>query len=183
MSTLRSSSGSTGSSSLTSSWKYLAQDRLPRIDSSTSFMETYSVLNRTGASGFLLNDKGQVRGYVKAHDLAQMIVQQANGDAQKLRESSAEQIGQIISTAGWALVPVTPLPAGATEQTLHAAGETVFQVTDPDGNVGWYLNHETVRDAATKKTFFICANGHRNPDSDHGTCYSCPFPIIGTQTE
>ena len=169
--------------SLKSSWKYLTHERLPRIDSGTSFMETYSQLSRSNSSGFLLSEKGEVRGYVKAHVLANIIVQQANGDAQRLRQSSAEQIGEVISKAGIPLVPVEPTPSGATEDSLYAANETVFQVLDPDGTVGWYLNHETVRDAATKKTVFICSNGHRNPDSDHGTCYICPFPIVRTETE
>jgi hypothetical protein len=140
-------------------------------------------LNRSGCSGFLLSDKGEVRGYVKAQELAAVVVQQANADVQQLREYSAERIGEVIARFAASLVPVVPAPAGATESQLYAAGETVFQIIEPDGSVGWYLNHETVRDAATKKTVFICTNGHRNPDSDHGTCYSCPFPIIRTETE
>jgi hypothetical protein len=171
------------SSSLKGSWKYLSEDKLPRIDSGTSFMETYSQLTRSGSSGFLLFDKGMLQGYVKGHALAHLVVQQANGDPQSLRQYSAEQIGAVISKVGSSLVPVSPTPAGATEKALEAMGETVFRVIEPDGSSGWYLNHETIRDAATKKTVFICSKGHRNPDSDHGTCYTCPFPIVRTETE
>lgn len=171
------------STSLKRSWKYLAQEKLPQIDSGTTFMQTYSQLSRTGCSGFLLTDKGQLRGYVKAHVLADAVLKQSNGDAQRLREYSAEQIGAVVDKVGASLVSVAPIPRGATEATLEKMGETVFQVIDLDGSTGWYLNHETIRDTATRKTVFICSNGHRNPDSDHGTCYSCPFPIVRTETE
>jgi hypothetical protein len=38
-----------------------------------------------------------------------------------------------------------------------------------------------MRETATKKTAFLCLNGHRNPDPDHGRCYSCPGKIVGTE--
>jgi hypothetical protein len=81
------------------------------------------------------------------------------------------------------LVPVVAAPDGATEGQLHAVEETVFEIREDDRHIGWYLNHETVLDATTKKTVFVCANGHPNPDSDHGTCYSCPFPIVMTDSK
>jgi hypothetical protein len=169
--------------SLKSSSKYLAHDRLPRVDIATTFMEVYSQLNRSGCSGFILSAQGQIQGYVKADELAQKVVEQANGDAQTLRKYSSEPIGEVISEFGAPLVPVVAAGTGATESVLQETGDTVFRVAESDGSIGWYLNHEGVRDPATRKTVFICANGHRNPDSDHGTCYRCPFPIIGTDTE
>jgi hypothetical protein len=158
-------------------------EKLPRIDAGTTFKDTYSQLNRSGCSGFLLSDTGEVRGYCKGDELAAVVVKQAHGDAQKLREYSTARIGEVITRFGASLVPVVPTPAGASEAELHAAGETVFDVIEDDRHIGWYLNHETVLDATTKKTVFICTNGHPNPDSDHGTCYSCPFPIVMTDTK
>lgn len=168
---------------LKASWRYLAPEKLTRIDTGTLFKDAYSHLNRNASSGFFLTERGKVRGYVKADVLANAVVSQANGDAERLREYSSTQIGALITSLGMSLVPIKPVPDGATEPELYAAPETVFQVTEPDGSTGWYLNHETVRDAATRRTVFICTNGHRNPDSDHGTCYSCPFPIVKTETE
>lgn len=171
-------------SSLRNSWKYLTQEKLPRIDTGTIFKEAYAQLDRSGSSGFLLVDKGNLRGWVKADRLAQAIVKEADGNAQRLRELSAEQIGKVVERlAPKVLVTVTDAPPGATEAMLEQADETVFRISEADGTTGWYLNHETVRDAATKRTVFVCQVGHRNPDSDHGTCYSCPFPIVGTITE
>lgn len=169
--------------SLKSSWRFIAMEKLPRIDAGTTFKDTYSQLNRSGCSGFLLSDTGQVRGYCKGDELASVVVKEANGNAQKLREYSAEQIGKVITRMGAYLVPVVLAPAGATDLELHSAEETVFEVVEDDRSIGWYLNHETVLDATTKKTVFICTNGHANPDSDHGTCYSCPFPIVMTDTK
>jgi hypothetical protein len=168
---------------LSNSWKYLAHDRLPRMDTTTSFREVYSQLNRSGNSGFLLSANGEVRGYVKAYELATEVVQRANGDAQALRTYSSEAIGELIAEFGVPLVPVLPADEDATESLLYQKGETVFRIKEANGRLGWYLNHEGVRETATKKTVFICSNGHRNPDSDHGTCYRCPFPIVGTDTE
>jgi hypothetical protein len=39
--------------SLRNSWKCLARERLPRIDTTTTFKDAYSQLNRSGCSGFL----------------------------------------------------------------------------------------------------------------------------------
>jgi hypothetical protein len=169
--------------SLKSSWRFVAQEKLPRIDAGTTFKETYSQLTRSGGSGFLLSDSGKVRGYVKGDELAAVVVQQAQGDAQQLREYSAKQIGDVITQFAAPLVPVAPIPAGATEGQLHAIEETVFEILEDERQIGWYLNHETVLDATTKKTVFICTNGHVNPDPDHGTCYSCPFPIVLTDSK
>jgi hypothetical protein len=166
-----------------SSWKYLAQEKLPRIDSSTPFKDVYSQLDRSGSSGFLLTNRGEIQAYIKAHQLAATIVQQAQSDADLQRTYSTESIGNLIDRFPGSRVPVAPVPPGADEAALHQAGETVFEISEDDRAIGWYLNHETVRDTATKKTVFICQVGHRNPDSDHGTCYSCPFPIVSTATE
>jgi hypothetical protein len=169
--------------SLKASWRFLAQEKLPRIDAGTTFKDTYSQLNRSGTSAFLLSDGGKVRGYVKGDELAAVVVQRAGGNAQQLREYSAKQIGEVITQFATPLVPVVPAPVGATEGQLHAIAETVFEIREDDIQIGWYLNHETVLDATTKKTVFICTNGHVNPDSDHGTCYSCPFPIVMTDSK
>ena len=172
------------SSSLKNSWKYLTQEKLPRIDTGTIFKEAYAQLNRSGSSGFLLVDKGDLRGWIKADRLAQAIVKEAKGDAERLRELSAEPIGKVVERlAPTVLVTVTDAPPNATEVMLDdVVEETVFRIAEADGTTGWYLNHETVREAATKPTVFVCQVGHRNPDPDHGTCYSCPFPIVGTIT-
>ena len=168
---------------LRNSWKYLADERLPRLDTATTFREVYSQLNRSGCSGFILSAKGEVEGYVKASELAEQVVQKANGDAQTLRTYSNEPIGKIVSEFKTMLVPVQLAATDATESVLQNTGDTVFRIFETDGTAGWYLNHEGVLATATKKTVFICTNGHRNPDPDHGTCYRCPFPIIRTDTE
>jgi len=169
--------------SLKSSWRFVSQDKLPRIDAGTNFKDAYSQLNRSGGSGFVLSAMGEVRGYVKGDQFAAAVVTQANGDAQQLREYSTKQIGELITQFAVDLVPVVPAPDGATEAQLHAVKETVFEVREDDLHIGWYLNHETVLDATTKKTVFVCTKGHENPDSDRGTCYSCPFPIIKTESK
>jgi hypothetical protein len=168
--------------SLRESWKYLSYERLPQIDAETTFMEVYLHLNRSGCSGFILTDRGEPRGYVKADELAARVVARASGDAHELREYSSKSIGEIISIFSLPLVPIRPAVRGASESDLYQAEETVFRIAGADGSTGWYLNHETVRDAATKRTVFICSNGHQNTDSDHGTCYRCPFPIVSTVT-
>lgn len=166
-----------------SSWKYIAQDKLPRIDSSTTFKDVYSQLDRSGSSGFLLSNRGEIQAYIKAHQLAATIVQQAQGDPTLLRTYAAERIGNLIERFPGSQVPVAAPPPGADETVLQQAGETVFEISEDDRTIGWYLNHEPVRDTATKKTVFICQMGHRNPDADHGTCYRCPFPIVSTAIE
>lgn len=168
--------------SLKNSWKYLSQEKVPRIDTATTFKEVYTQLHRTGSSGFLLSNRGEIQGYIKAHELASTVVQQAQGDAKLLRDYSAEPIGKLIDQFPASRVPVAPTPPGADETVLYRSGETVFEISEDDRTIGWYLNHETVRDTATKKTVFICQMGHENPDSDHGTCYRCPFPIVSTAT-
>ena len=175
---------STAQPSLKSSWRFVSQEKLPRIDASTTFKDTYSQLSRSGGSGFVLSDMGEVRGYVKGDQLAAAVVRKANGDAQQLRDYSAKHIGDVITQFAFPLVPVLPVPQGATEEQLHkVVKETVYEIREDDRHIGWYLNHETVLDATTKKTVFVCTKGHPNPDSDHGTCYKCPFPIVMTDSK
>lgn len=170
--------------SLKNSWKFLESERLPRIDSKTTFEQVYSQLNRSNCSGFLLSVLGEVRGYVKADELAQKVVNQAHGDSQVLRTYSNAPIGELLIDFATPLIPVRTVSTAAIEAALDETKEDmVFRVTEDEGTVGWYLNHNTVREAATKKTVFLCANGHRNPDADHGTCYHCPFPIVATAAE
>jgi hypothetical protein len=169
--------------SLRNSWKYLAQERLPQMDAATIFREVYSQLNRSGCSGFLVSAQGEVQGYVKADELAKKVVEQASGIPQTLRVYCSQPVGEVITEFAMPLVPVLPAATGATESVLQETGDTVFRIAEANVTVGWYLNHEGVREAATKKTVFICTNNHRNPDPDHGTCYRCPFPIVGTDTD
>lgn len=174
---------STEDISFKDSWKFLVNERLPRIDIKTTFEGVYSQLNRTGCSGFLLSAQGEVKGYVKADELAEKVIQQAQGDLQLLRTYSQQSIGELVVEFASAVVPVRGAPGGSAAAVFNSAEAAVFSIAEDEGTAGWYINPELIREAATKKTIFLCQNGHRNPDSDHGTCYSCPFPIIGTTTE
>lgn len=171
--------------SITEEWKFITMDKLPHIEGNTSFQQVYAQLSRRGFGGFILSQNGELVNYVKGPVLATEVVRRANGDAQVLRRYSDETIANVIAEISTpsVLVPILSPQPGATEAQLRNHSDAVFRIVGPDGSVGWYLNHEDVRTTATTKTVFICKNGHRNSDPDHGTCYSCPFPITRTETE
>jgi hypothetical protein len=170
--------------SLRSSFKFVSAETLPQIESTTTFQEAYSQLSRRKFGGFILSEKGVPRSYVKGLELAEKIIAQASGNHQRLRIYCSQPIGLLIAelAANEALVPVVDAQT-SNESELQDRADTVFRVVDGSGFVGWYLNHEGVLETATRKTVFICQQGHRNADPDHGTCYSCPFPIVRTETE
>jgi hypothetical protein len=161
------------------------------IDSFTPLREVYAQLSSKDQSGgFFLTEAGRTRSYIKAGYLADEIVKDAKENPDRMRSLSDTPIGQIISNRtrtaqpDWA-VPINPDPVDVSndETSLRSQSPTVFAVIESGTRTGWYLNHESVRDTVTQRTWFICKKGHRNPDPDHGTCYRCPFPIESTQTE
>lgn len=166
---------------------FLAQDHIPRIESSVPFGRVYEELGARGVSGFILVEAGRPKGYVRASQLAVVAVNKVSKDSGVMEQLTHTSIGRVVSEhvneSPQVLVHLHPsrVDARNEERDLQTQVEKVFEVDEFGTQLGWYLNQENIRDTLTEKTFFLCANGHRNVDPDHGTCYSCPFPIIGTE--
>lgn len=168
---------------LKDSTHFVSADAIPLVELSTPFREVYSRLSRDGRGGFIVSATDGSRNYVKAYELAEEAIGKAAGDAAKVRRLADASIGQCLQTATGALVPVDdhPIDVSADDGSLRQQPERVFAVIEAGRFTGWFLNHESIRDTLTPKTVYVCAQGHENPDPDHGTCYSCPFPITGTK--
>lgn len=172
---------------LKESWHFVPAQRIPRIEGSTPFRKVYTQLYGGGCGGFLLTEEGRVTGYVKGYELAQDAITSARGDADRLREITGMPIRRAVIELNQAksLIPVPTVTIDWTseEGQLRGQPETVFNVTAANDTIGWYLNHETVRETATKKTIFLCTRGHKNTDPDHGTCSYCPALLDQTTEE
>jgi hypothetical protein len=157
---------------------FVPAQRLPKIEGSTPFREVYVQLYDAGCGGFLMTEEGRVRGYVKGYALAEDVIEQARGDAGRLRELTNMPISRVVSvinkSAALITVPHTPVDWASDEQLLLDQPERVFNVKAADDTIGWFLNHETVRETATTIPVFVCTRGHKNTDPDHGTCSYCP---------
>jgi len=170
--------------SLMSSFHFVPLSDVPVLSDSTPLRAAYSHLAKAGRGGFIL-ERGSTRTYVKAAQLAAELLQRADTGPEGMTQLADESLGEVLSRGIGAggLVPIMeqPVDVDADVAGLTRQPETVFRVVDTGKSVGWFLNHETVRDTMTQKTWWICAKGHRNPDPDHGTCYSCPGRIVRTE--
>jgi hypothetical protein len=179
---------------------FVPLENLPQIEGGTSFQHVYARLSQSGHGGFLLVEGGRVQMYVKAYALAQEAVQRVVQSVEHIQGLSVaeqeeslkqwmEQLSQrpiravldeAIRSAPLVVVSPSPVDIQSADAPLQDHPDTVFEVQEDGESIGWYLNHEGVRDTTTQKTVYVCARGHENSDADHGTCYYCPRPITGT---
>jgi hypothetical protein len=182
---------------LESSWHFVPSGRIPDVDANLSFRKVYEQLKGEQGAFFVTHD-GQRRHFVRARMLAEHVLREARQslalpvDAgseardEAIRQAVAaiceQPIGDIVENV-WRESPVLPIqkmPVGANESRLRAFPDGVFDMVKADEHLGWYLNHETVQNATTDKTIFVCTNPsdpHKNISPDSGTCSRCPFPI------
>lgn len=183
---------------LRNSSHFVPKDELLLIDGETNFQEVYKQLNEAGQGGFILVEKGVPQTYVKAYALADMVVHRAVKEISKMTDVSADtynemliqHLGVISNTPIKYVIRevniVVPIHQSLVdvyyddEQLLQDQDDRVFNVYEAGESVGWYLNHELVFNTTTEKPTFVCGNGHENPDTDHGKCYSCGLPISDT---
>ena len=137
-------------------------------------LERGAFIYRTGESNY----------FVEAHRLAADLFR--NGPkavgAKEARNRAALSLEQALDRArDRALLIEIPVPVEVTMDTapLQQRGDAVFSVVENGAPLGWFLNHETLLDPATKRVVFLCENGHENRDQDHGVCYTCPGRITG----
>ena len=188
---------------LKSSSHFFETGKIPEIEAHVSFQQAYRTLNGGGA--FFLVKDGKQQHFVRARLLADFVLRAARQSlssggkvapatpdkelARELARMFAEPIEQIVERA-YRESPVLPIyqVPGDIDHNLEVAlsnfEDRVFDIFEAGEHVGWYLNHESVRDASTDKTIFVCTNPvnpHENIDPDHGTCSSCPFPLANTK--
>lgn len=187
---------------LQNSTHFFPEDQILQIDGMTSFREVYQRLHQQGQGAFFLTENEEVRSFVRAYLLAEAVVSNAvkrvnsipgptaeeRNDAlrDEIRMISDKQIELVVrDTSQWSPIVVVPIDQtsiglNADENRLWNREEQVFEVREGGERIGWYLNHESVADPVTEKTIYRCTNPndpHNNTDTDHGTCYQCPFPI------
>jgi len=168
---------------------FVPKERIPIIDASSSFLQVYQQLSASGHGGFLMDKGNRADAYVKAYDLADAVLQEVQHNPEKITDITSKPIGEVIAalpgTAANFLVSVDPVAVDVDydEHVLQNQKDKVFRVIASGRTDGWFLNHERLHGTLTRRTIFLCEAGHRNPDPDHGTCYSCPSPIVKTIVE
>jgi hypothetical protein len=147
---------------------------------------------------------GEPRNFVRARLLANYVLERAHRSVPEspgigaderddrvrnnLAATCATPIEQLIADVfrEAPVLAIHQIPAGLGPDPFALSNyeDRVFDVIEAGEHVGWVLNHESVRDATTDKTIFICTNPvdpHENIDPDHGTCSRCPFPLTRTR--
>jgi len=179
---------------------FVPLNSIPQIEGATTFQQVYAQLSQSGHGGFILVEGGRIQVYVKAFALAQGVVQRIVQYVEQIPDLSPaerkgrlkqemEQLSQrsiravldeVIRSAPFVVVHHSPVAIQFAESPLQERPDAVFEVQEDGESIGWYLNHEPLRETTTQKTIYVCAGGHENADADHGTCYHCPRPITGT---
>jgi len=175
-------------SDLRQSSHFVPRGELVVIEPEQTLRDVYHTLSQAKrGGGFVIRQPGHKDNYVRADRLAKAVQGAVGNNLREWERFSAAPVGELISRFPTAdiLVDVDQnrVETSAEEAPLQNRSDRVFAVVEGGRFVGWYLNHETVHDASTSRTVFVCSRGHSNPDPDHGTCYSCPSPIKSTREE
>jgi CBS domain-containing protein len=168
--------------------------RIITAEGSTPLYKVYQLLDARDTGGLVLTEDGRPTQYVKTSLLASEVVKHAmvgiegvgvvsdDDIVERMRQLSDSHISDVIEVIGAhdTVVPIDsqPVHSQTNPSSLKEQPDRVFRVMDGDVLVGWYLNRKTVAETVTRKVWFVCRNGHKNADPDHGTCYRCPFPVI-----
>jgi hypothetical protein len=188
---------------LKDSHHFVPRGDLLRIKSETNFQKVYEHLGQAGRGSFLLVDEGKAMTYVRAYDLADAVVHRAVKEVQRTHSVSSDElvkkladrtdpvsqalanrmetisqtpIGQVvrdIMSAIFVTIDEAQVDVESDEDSLQTQDYRVFEVYESGESIGWYLNREELKATTTEKPVFICVNGHENPDTDSGTCYTC----------
>lgn len=188
--------------SLKDSWHFVPADDILDVEGSTTFRDLYDELSARPQGGGFFIKIDKVNNYVKAGYFAAEVLRRAvtevllqRGLSEAERETVKGKVKEITQTPIEDLVeqiiresPVVPVHREPTlltteEKALQDQHDLVFEVYDEAEKVGWYMNHETVRETTTPKTVFMCGNtpSHDNAGPDNGTCGFCPWPIVGSR--
>ena len=160
---------------------------MPSFDVSTPILDVYQKLAEAKRGGFILND-GEKQVFVKAGDLATKTMIGSPPAVRKMVAELQQTIGDLCKTPGLgpAIIPLEEDSVKIEDDPTplqNVPEDKVYAVTSGDASVGYFLNHESVADPATKRLYFVCGNNHRNSDPDHGYCYSCPAKIVRIEQE
>lgn len=171
------------------SYHFVALEEIPQFEGQMQFRQIYDQLYQRVRSGFIISQDGKPLYYVKGLAFAGKMLADSGGDAEKLNHLSHTAIGDLLAKpnllAEKIVLSITekPVDVKSDEAPLRHPDEEVFTITEHGDPIGWYLNHEPLRDTLTGRTVFVCARGHKNPDTDHGRCYKCPSKILTPQQE
>jgi hypothetical protein len=169
-------------------------DKIPLIDDTTSFSETYKQLANAKMSGYILRSGQQYRAYVKGFDFAREVIAYGQLENQNLKQLVMKSISQLLEIPGLrndlgsTLISIeSDMKKVDTDlSVLQQQPDRVFQLEQGGKQIGWVLNHETLMITLTPRTVFYCKNptqSHPNYDPDGGTCYKCPFELKEAKLE
>jgi hypothetical protein len=170
---------------VTTSYHFAPVAEVPLVEESVSFLVAFELLREAQRGAFILARNGTPRAFVRGQAFANEVLARAAGSIPAYERLTKLPIGDLLQEGsdGDALVRI-----GATvgrhqgEEGLRSLSETVFAVEHAGRRLGWYLNHETVREATTARVWFMCANPqtpHKNATPDHGYCQQCPYQLAG----
>jgi hypothetical protein len=114
----------------------------------------------------------------KLADRTEQVSQTLADEVERISKTPIGQVVREFMTAIFVTIDEAQIDVDDDETALrNQQADRVFEVYEAGEPVGWYLNHETLKDTTTEKSIFVCGNGHENPDTDSGSCYSCSAPL------
>ncbi len=161
-----------------SSWHFVDEQCVPRIDASRS-MEEVIELSHFRSTGAVCvtraSPSGEVQavGYLRLQDLTESI----DGPVD-LEDIVKEQLDDLIETHGIRLFEIQSVDSSTDAELLSDRTESIAFAVQRDGQpAGWFLNHEEVRIAVDNKPpVYLCEkepDPHRNSQWNDGDCTEC----------
>lgn len=171
--------------SITGSDKFVPRGILLEIESTMPVRSVFAALSQQTKDGFILTHFGEANRYVLGATLANAFVNQAKASPLAMEKAIAQladtPVGQWLSAHSVRSFPIEERsPAASTVEELENGPDMVFLISARTLQSGYFMNHETIRYAATGRVVWVCGNPiekHDNDDPDHGSCGVCPFPI------
>lgn len=162
--------------------RFVPSAMLPQISGQSTIKEVFKQLGQRQTGGFLAQTDEGFGKYVKAKELAEIVMDMAKERGQ--RWVGAEPLSNLLQypEVQSAIVQVDPRPIKSDEdsQNVETAVESVFFVQEGNSAIGWYFpQEELIKSLQTPPPSFECVNGHPNPDPDNGRCYDCSAEIKG----
>lgn len=142
---------------------------------------TIKELDKRGQGAVLIKKGKRPVAMVRVERLLAHAKEVAGADA--ISRVKIEDIAsKVIADPHVVWVPGVEVDVHHDPDTLRAREDAVFAVSQGGSSIGYYMNHETVRDILTRPPdVYICDRGHENSSYNDGWCGIGPHPIVDSR--
>lgn len=165
--------------------RFIPSEQLPVVNQRTPVGKVYRQLGLKRGSNFIVRMSSAEQFFIRGSRFASTILRPSEEGLD--REALMMPVGDLLRRRDLSelVFPVSPVVVEAAEPrgSLLNPQLEILEVTRNGVRIGWYVPREALGDAATSRTVWICAIGHRNLDPDQGFCSHCHNKLVSTEEE